>query len=57
MLILSLNELKLIPKSRAIRGYKSMSEESFLNAPNELDLEKSEKNLDNAKIKKVLRRF
>ena len=34
MLNLSLNELKLIVKSRGIKGYKSMSEDRLLSALN-----------------------
>ena len=36
MLNLSLNELKLVAKSRSIKGYKSMSKERLLSALNEL---------------------
>ena len=36
MLNLSLNELKLVAKSRGIKGYKSMSEERLLSALSEL---------------------
>ena len=47
MLNLSLNELKVIVKSRGIKGYKSMSEDRLLNALNASEsVEKSEKNLD-----------
>ena len=34
MLNLSLNELKLIAKSRGIKGYKSMSEDRLLSSLN-----------------------
>ena len=45
---LSLNELKLIAKSRDIKGYKSMSEERLLSALNASKLVKeSQKNFDN----------
>ena len=47
MLNLSLNELKLIVKSRDIKGYKSMSEDRLLSAQNQR--KKSEKNLDDTK--------
>ena len=47
MLNLSLNELKLIVKSRGIKGYKSMSEDRLLSAQNQR--KKSEKNLDDTK--------
>ena len=43
MLNISLNELKLIPKSRDIRGYKSMSKESLLSALSESESVKREK--------------
>ena len=36
MLNLSLNELKLVSKSKGIKGYKSMSKERLLNALSEL---------------------
>ena len=57
MLNLSLKELKLITKRRSIRGYKSMSKERLLSALNESESAKSEKNLDNAKIKKIREEF
>ena len=40
MLNLSLNELKLIAKSRRIKSYKNMSEERLLSAVNESESEK-----------------
>ena len=43
MLNLSLNELKLIAKSRSIRGYKSMSREGLSSALSELESVESEK--------------
>ena len=47
MLNLSLNELKVIVKSRGIKDYKSMSEDRLLSALNASEsVEKSEKNLD-----------
>ena len=49
MLNLSLNEMKLIIKTRSIKGYKSMSEERLLSAPSESESVKSEENLDNNK--------
>ena len=57
MLNLSLNELKLIAKSRGIRGYKIISKERLLSALNESESAKSKKNLDNAKIKKIREGF
>ena len=50
MLNLSLNELKLIAKSRGIKGYKSLSEDRLLSALNVSESKKkSEKNLDDTK--------
>ena len=57
MLNLSLNELKLIGRSRRIKIYKSMSKEKLLSALNESQSAKSKKNLDNAKIKKIREDF
>ena len=46
MLNLSLNELKLIAKSRGIKDYKSMSEERLLSSLTESEsVKESEKNL------------
>ena len=53
MLNLSLNELKLIGKSRGIRGDKSMFKEGLLSALSESESVKSGKNLDDVKIKKI----
>ena len=41
--------MKLIIKTRSIKGYKSMSEERLLSAPSESESVKSEENLDNNK--------
>ena len=57
MLNLSLSELKLITKSRGIRGYKSISKERLLSALSESESVESEKSLDNAKIKKIIEEF
>ena len=57
MLNLSLNELKLIARSRRIKIYKSMSKEKLLSALNESQSAESKKNLDNAKIKKIREDF
>ena len=46
MLNLSLSELKLIAKSRSIKGYKSMSKERLLSALNESESVESEKDFD-----------
>ena len=51
MLFLSFNDLKVIAKSRAIKEYKSMSEERLLSALNESEpVKESEKNFDDARI-------
>ena len=57
MLNLSLSELKLITKSRGIRGYKSISKEKLLSALSESESVESKKSLDNAKIKKIIEEF
>ena len=54
MLNLSLNELKLIAKSRSIKGYKSMSKERLLSSLSKSESLESGNNLDNAKIKKLI---
>ena len=54
MLNLSLYELKQIPKMRRIKGYKNMSKETLLNAPDESE---SAKSLDNVKIEKIKEDF
>ena len=53
MLNLSLNELRLTAKSRDIKVYKDMSKEKLLSALSESESVESEKNLDNARIKKI----
>ena len=58
MLNLSLNELKLIAKSRGIKGYKSMSEERLLSSLNESEsVKETEKNFDDARIEKIKKGF
>ena len=58
MLNLSLNELKLIAKSRGINDYKSMSKKRLLSAPNKSEtVNESEKNFDDARIKKIRKDF
>ena len=47
MLNLSLNELKLVARSRSIKGYNNMSKERLLSVLSESE---SAKSLDNAKI-------
>ena len=55
MLNLSLNELKLVAKSRGIKGYKSMSEERLLSALSELV--ESKNNFDDKRLKKIRKGF
>ena len=50
MLNLSLNELKLVAKSRSINGCKNISKEKLLSILSESE---SAKSLNNAKIKKI----
>ena len=58
MLNLSLNELKLIAKSRGIKVYKSMSEERLLSSLNESEsVKETEKNFDDARIEKIKKDF
>ena len=58
MLILSLNELKLIARRRGINDYKSMSKRRLLSALNKSEtVNVSEKNFDNARIKKIRKGF
>ena len=45
MLNLSLSELKLIAKSRGVKGYKSMSEDRLLSALNASELAKKLKRI------------
>ena len=54
---LPLNELKLIAKSRRIKGYKSMSKKGLLNALNESESVESENNVDDVRIKKIKKDF
>ena len=57
MINLLLNELKLIAKSRLIKGYKNMSKERLLSAHNESKSIENEKNSENARIKKMKKDF
>ena len=57
MLNLSLNELKLIAKSRGIKGYKSMSKERLLSVLNESESAKSKKKFDDERLKKIRKDF
>ena len=52
MLNLSLNELKLVTKSRGIKDFKSMYKKRFLSALNESEPIESEKNFDDKRFKK-----
>ena len=54
MLNLSLNELKLVSKSRSIKGYKNMSKERLLSALSESDLVDS---FDDERFKKIRKVF
>ena len=53
MLNPSLNELKLIAKSRGIKGYQRMSKERLLSILDESESAGSGKNFDNVRIKKI----
>ena len=57
MLNLSLNELKLVAKSRGIKGYKRMSKEKLLSALIELEPGGSGNSFDNERLKKIRKRF
>ena len=57
MLKLSLNELKLVAKSRGIKGYKSTSKERLLSALSESELAEREPNFDNERFKKIRKDF
>ena len=57
MLNLSLNELKLVAKSRGIKGYKSMSKERLLSVLSESKLVGSEMNFDDERLKKIKEEF
>ena len=51
MLDLSLDELKLVAKSRGIKGYNSMSKERLLSALSKPKLIKN--NFDNKRLKEI----
>ena len=57
MLNLSLNELKLVAKSRGIKSYKSMPKESLLSAPSESELVESKTSFDDERLKKITKDF
>ena len=54
MLNLSLKELKLVAKSRGIKGYKSMSKERLLSALSESELVESKNSFDVERLKKIM---
>ena len=54
MLNLSLNQLRLVSKSRSIKGYKNMSKERLLSALSEPELVDS---FDDEKLKKIRKVF
>ena len=57
MLYLSLNKLKLVARTRSIKGYKSMSKERLLSVLSESELVGSEKNFDDERLKKIREEF
>ena len=54
MLNLSLKELKLVAKSRGIKGYKSMSKERLLSAFSESELVESKNSFDVERLEKIM---
>ena len=54
MLNLSLKELKLVAKSRGIKGYKSMSKERLLSALSESELVESKNSFDVERLGKIM---
>ena len=57
MLNLSLNEFKLVTKSRGIKGYKCMSKERLLSAFSESESIKNKNSFDDKRLKKVKKDF
>ena len=57
MLNLSLNELKLVPKRRGIKDYKSMSKERLLSVLSESESVESKNSFDDEKLKKIRKDF
>ena len=53
MLNLSLNELKLVTKSRGIKSYKSMSKETLLSTVSESELVESKNSFDDERLKRL----
>ena len=54
MLNLSLKGLKLVAKSRGIKGYKSMSKERLLSALSESELVESKNSFDVERLEKIM---
>ena len=59
---LSLNELKLVAKSRGIKGYKRLSKEKLVSTPNESESVESatalsKKSFDDERLKKIRKDF
>ena len=57
MLNLSLNELKVVAKSRGIKGYKSMSTERLLSTLSEPESVESKYSFDDKRLKKNRKDF
>ena len=57
MLNLSLNELKLVPKRRGIKDYKSMSKERLLSVLSESESVESKNSFDDERLKKIRKDF
>ena len=57
MLNLSLDELKLVAKSKDIKGYKSISKERLLSALSELESVESKNSFDDKGLKKIREDF
>ena len=57
MLELSLNELKLVGKSRGIKGYKRMSKEILLSAFSKSELVENKNGFYDETLKKVTKYF
>ena len=57
MLNLSLNGLKLVPKRRGIKDYKSMSKERLLSVLSESESVESKNSFDDERLKKIRKDF
>ena len=57
MLNLSLNELGLAAKSRAIKGYKTISKERLLSVLSESELVGNEKNSQHERLREIRKDF